>query len=459
MFRSIKVWWVWSGQWNSAVPFVMFFCFVVGNGTLYAQQHELSVEKRLEQLELELKRLKENQTQAPSSSFPDLFTIKTDTPAYPTWKLNGSMNADAGWYSQTEANREQVGDYQDGAAFRRARLGVSGNVRENISYFLQMDFAFPGRPTFTDVFLDIDDVPGLGHVRLGQWKHPYSLEIVTSFRHNPWLERSPVFLLSPFRHIGLGFYDHSEDEQNTWALSVIKPGNDQYGGDLGDLGGVGVVGRLTSSPVFECEGEQVWHLGTAFYVADPGQNLFRIGTFGGNAPEFALNFLNSIQPSMVDTGFIPTNWYNSVQGETALMWGPFSIQAEGAYSYLSQINQSPLRFYAGYVGASYFLTGEHRNYVRKMGAFGPIKVNNEYNPMKNGLAFGGAWELTARLSYIDATDENIDGGVLTDLTAGVNWWLNTHTRLTFNYIHGWLDKQPAGQTEFGIFAIRAQIDF
>jgi len=273
------------------------------------------------------------------------------------------------------------------------------------------------------------------------------------------MERSPVFLLSPFRHIGLGFYDHSADEQNTWAVSVIKPGNDQYGGDLGDLGGIGVVGRLTSSPVYDSEGEQVWHIGTAFYIADPGSNLFRIGAFGGNAPEFALNINSTIQPSMVDTDFIPTNWYNSVQGETALVWGPLSIQAEGAYSYLSQISQSPLHFYAGYVGASYFLTGEHRNYVRKTGAFGPIKVNNEYNPMKNGLAFGGAWELTARLSYIDATDENIEGGVLTDVTAGVNWWLNTHTRLTFNYIHAWLDKQPTGQTEASIFAIRAQIDF
>ncbi|MBL8823916.1 MAG: hypothetical protein JNJ77_15120 [Planctomycetia bacterium] len=430
-----------------------------GTPTANGQQAELSVEKRVEQLEKQLKELKESQPQAPSSALPDLFAEIKAPPAFPTWKLNGSMNADAGWYNQTDGNRAQVGELQDGASFRRARLGVSGNVRENISYFLQMDFAFPGRPTFTDVFLNIDDVPGLGHVRFGQWKHPYSLEIVTSFRHNPWLERSPVFLLSPFRHIGLGFYDYSENEQNTWAVSVIKPGNDQYGGDLGDLGGIGVVGRLTSSPVYDSEGEQVWHIGTAFYIADPGSNLFRIGAFGGNAPEFALNINSTIQPSMVDTDFIPTNWYNSVQGETALVWGPLSIQAEGAYSYLSQISQSPLHFYAGYVGASYFLTGEHRNYVRKTGAFGPIKVNNEYNPMKNGLAFGGAWELTARLSYIDATDENIDGGVLTDATAGVNWWLNTHTRLTFNYIHAWLDKEPTGQTEASIFAIRAQVDF
>ncbi len=77
----------------------------------------------------------------------------------------------------------------------------------------------------------------------------------------------------------------------------------------------------------------------------------------------------------------------------------------------------------------------------------------------NGLAFGGVWELTARLSYINTNDGNINGGELTDVTAGVNWWLNSNTRFTFNYIHTWLDKQPTGQSEADIFAVRAQIDW
>lgn len=422
-----------------------------------------STEERLQSIEAQLKAMKQGEVypaQASTSGLPDCPVKVEPAKTFPTFKMNGAINADAGWFNQTVGNRIQVGDLQDGADFRRARLGISGLVSEHVSYFLQMEFAFPGRPTFTDVYLDIDEVPWLGHVRFGQWKHPYSLEIVTAFKYNPWLERSPVFLLSPFRHIGVGFYDHSENNLFTWAMSVVKPGNDQYGGDVGDDGGVGVVGRLTTAPIFEGDSERVLHLGAAFYVANPSNNQFRIGAFGGNAPEFALIQGTTVQPSMVDTGLIATNWYNSVQSEAAWVWGSFSMQAEGAYSYLTRPDdRNPVHFYAGYVGATYFLTGEHRQYDPKKAAFGAIKVINEYDPCKNGLYLGGAWELTARLSYIDGSDKDINGGVLTDVTAGVNWWLNSNTRFTFNYIHTWLDKQPTGQTEANVFAVRAQVDF
>lgn len=165
---------------------------------------------------------------------------------------------------------EQVGDLQDGTAFRGAQLGINGLVRENIRYFLQMDFASPGRPTFTDVYLDIAEVPGVGHLRFGQWKQPFSIEIVSSYKQNPWLERSPVFLLSPFRRIGIGIYDHSENERFTYALSVMKPGNDQYGGDSGDDGGVGVAGRLTTDPGSRttANGYCTWH---CVLLSQPGE--------------------------------------------------------------------------------------------------------------------------------------------------------------------------------------------
>jgi phosphate-selective porin OprO/OprP len=413
----------------------------------------VSLEQRVQQLEARLEAL--------GTQPPAILQVSPETApvVYPNAKLNGSVNADAGWYHQTPGNLEQVGDYQDGAAFRRARLGVSGQIRDNINYFFQMDFGFLGRPTFTDVYFEVTDLPWVGKTRIGQWKQPYSIEIVSSFRHNPWLERSPVFLLSPFRRIGVGIFDHSQDELFTWALSVVKPGNDQYGGDLGDDGGFGVVGRFTAVPVFDGDSEKVLHLGSAFYVAEPGNNLFRIGTLGGNAPEFALNLGNTIQPSMVDTGLIPTNWYSSVQSEAALIWGPLSLQAEGAYSYLTRPGADPVHFWAGYVGTTWFLTGEHRQYDPKKAAFSAVKVTNEFNPTKNCCSFGGAWELTARLSYIDASDRDINGGELLSATAGVNWWLNANTRLSFNYIHAWLDKQPTGQTEADVFAVRAQIDF
>lgn len=439
-------------KWNT-----VFLLLLTQTGELLAQSEApVILEERVQQLEARLKAL---ETPVPSTISMTGEAVKPEPKKYPTYKINGGLQADAGWYNQSPENLEQVGDLQDGAAFRRARLGINGQLRENINYFMQFDFAFPGRPFFADLYLDFAEVPGVGHLRFGQWKQPFSLEIVTSYKQNPWLEWSPVFLLAPFRHLAIGIYDHTENDRFTYALSVMKPGNDQYGGDLGDNGGVGVAGRLTMNPWFENNSERVIHLGTAFYSANPGNDLYRIGAYGGNAPEFALIQNNTIQPSMVDTGDIPTQWYHSVQCEAAWIYGPLSIQAEAAYSNLEQIAGGAVSFYAGYIGVSYFLTGEHRQYDPKKAAFVDINVCNEFSTSNYGLSFGGAWELAARLSYIDANDRNVQGGELTDATAGVNWWLNSNTRLSFNYIHTWLDKQPTGQSQSDIFAIRAQIDW
>jgi phosphate-selective porin OprO/OprP len=47
-----------------------------------------------------------------------------------------------------------------------------------------------------------------------------------------------------------------------------------------------------------------------------------------------------------------------------------------------------------------------------------------------------------------------------DLTAGVNWYWNPHTRLMLNWIHAWT-ALPASDAATGtdVLAMRFQIDF
>jgi phosphate-selective porin OprO/OprP len=385
--------------------------------------------------------------------------IQEEKQGYPTIKPHGAFQADAGWWSQSPANRITVGDVPDGADFRRARLGVSGAAWENVNYWLQMDFAFPGRPTFTDVWGEVNELPVLGNVRAGQWKQPFGLEEITSYRFNPFLERASVFLFKPFRRIGVGFYDWSEDERVVWAISTVRAGQDQYGGDLGDAGGAAVVARLAGSPVYEDDGRSVLHFGTSYWVADPANDLARFGVFGGNSPEFALIQGTAVTPSFVDTGNIPTNFFHAFQVEAALVEGPFSLQTEVVTTYLSQIGGPPVRFWGGYVFATYFLTGEHRVYNRRQGAFDRIIPHRDFNPCKYGTWSGGAWELAARLSHVDLTNQNIVGGRLTDVTLGINWYLNPYAKLMFNWIHASLHRPPFGPSNADVYAIRAQVDF
>jgi phosphate-selective porin OprO/OprP len=100
---------------------------------------------------------------------------------YPTVQINGVFQADTGFFNQDENSKIAYGTIQNGSDFRRARLSAKGSLTESTNYFFQMDFAFFGRPTFTDVWVEQTQIPGLRTVRIGQWKQPFSLAV--SYTH------------------------------------------------------------------------------------------------------------------------------------------------------------------------------------------------------------------------------------------------------------------------------------
>jgi phosphate-selective porin OprO/OprP len=115
-----------------------------------------------------------------------------------------------------------------------------------------------------------------------------------------------------------------------------------------------------------------------------------------------------------------------------------------------------------YVMASYFLTGENRNYDVKKGAFSRVKPLKNFSPKAKTW---GAWELATRYSIVDLdANRPINGRDLEDVTMGLNWYWNPNMRVMFNYIHTELNSQthPKDELLFGdanIFAVRFQFDF
>ena len=104
-----------------------------------------------------------------------------------------------------------------------------------------------------------------------------------------------------------------------------------------------------------------------------------------------------------------------------------------------------------YIQASYFLTGEQRNYKTSTGAFDRVRPKENYHYG----AGRGAWEVAARYSQIDLTDDSVSGGELKDLTLGLNWYLNPNMRMMWNYIRSHLDD--VGDSD--LLLMRLQIDF
>jgi phosphate-selective porin OprO/OprP len=407
--------------------------------------------------------------------------------SYPTVKINGVFQTDTAWVSQDNASVARYGVIRDGTEFRRARLAASGAITEVNNYFFQMDFAFFGRPTFTDLWVEQTDLPLFGNIRVGQWKQPFSLEVVSSFRYTTFVERSVLFQpFTPFRHLGIGFYDRNTELTRTWAGSVFAAGQDQFGGSLTNQGGVGTAERVTWLPYYDdaSDGRYYLHLGAGHYFSAPNNKTvnFRsipelyIGQFNSAASgpnQQPTPTVTSGMPFFVATGNMSVYNYNVLGSELLWVRGPLSVQTEWMANCVNQTTGNDVWFTGGYCTVGYFLTGEHRPYDRKAGAIDRIKPFENFFRVrtKNGsLCRGwGAWEVAGRVSTLNLNGtytgvaanpgDLTGGGILTDFTAGLNWYLNPYTKAQFNYIHSHSTNQAASVALTDLFDLRLQMDF
>lgn len=423
---------------------------------------QMTIEQRLAELE------KQSAAQKAASS------------KLPSVTVNGVFQADGVAFNQDARSRTDLGVIENGADFRRARLSAKGAIANNMNYFMQMDFAFFGRPTFTDVWLEWTDLPIFGTIRAGQWKQPFGLEVVSSFRYTTFMERSSTFqAFTPFRHLGVGFYNHSEDLRSTWAASYFRTGQDQFGSALSTVGGNGFSGRITHLPWYDenTDGRAYWHVGAGYFFNSPPHDVAR---FRSGPEIFAGEFASSAGNPVGSTGQSLSNIFNGtpyfvdtlnitqVKGintfglESLMVYGAASLQAEAMAAVVDRSGGATATLPGCYIQAGYFLTGEHRPYDRVAGAIDRVKPLEDFFWVRtqNGYSHGlGAWEVAARYSYIDLNDHTIQGGTMSNMTAGVNWFCNPYSKVVFNYIHSWLDHRSGFNSEVNAFGIRAQVDF
>jgi phosphate-selective porin OprO/OprP len=81
----------------------------------------------------------------------------------------------------------------------------------------------------------------------------------------------------------------------------------------------------------------------------------------------------------------------------------------------------------------------------------------------------GAWEVAARVSSLNlngtyastvSTPGDLSGGgILTDTTLGLNWYMNPYTKAQFNYIHAHSTNAAASVALSDLFDLRLQMDF
>lgn len=385
----------------------------------------------------------------------------------PSFRIGGQVQVDSIWFAQDAESRTQVGDIQDALDFRRARLVTQGEAFDVFNYALGMDFALGtatnGRPQFLDVFIGVKDLPWVNNLRVGHFFEPFSLERITQNRYNTFMERSLADTFAPARNTGVMIYDQIDSQNATWALGAFRSNGDNFGDDSGDQEGGAITGRTTWLPWYDeaSDGRGYLHLGSAYSFRDAADGRVR---YQSRPEVFARqdNLITNVVP-FVETGELAINHSQLYGLEAAMVWGAFSVQSEYMMVPVDRIGAENVTFHAGYIYASYFLTGEHRPYIRESGIMGRVKPFENFFRVQDGdglICNGlGAWEIAARASRVDLSERDIQGGELTDYTVTLNWYLTPYHRVKAEYIHAHLERPANVDGNTGIYGIRVDMDF
>jgi phosphate-selective porin OprO/OprP len=417
------------------------------------------------------------------------------------------------WFNQSPTLRpqSQLGDLQDGAFFRRIRPTWDGTAWEIMEWnvALAMEQNVNNVTNWDEIWAGLMNLPIIGSVRVGRMRVPQGLEAPNYVNAKPmtFLEQS-AYAEAFYEKVAPGVWTSNSvlDQRATWAFMWYR--QDEYNGSPADFNQSGVsfvdgkyayTGRVTALPIYENDGRCLLHLGVsaswrkAVFVpatgnaqGDTGGPTFveyrahpllrdAIGAYGsGNLP--------GNNARLVDTGMVDASSSTVIGTELLYIRGPFSLQAE--YGVASMNNayfpdkkgnlhriETPW-FNGGYAQLSYFLTGENRQYDRRLGALSRNYVQGgPYTPFwltrgeDDKWLFGrGAWELAFRYNHLDLNDGPILGGKTDAFEVGINWHLNNNFRIMCEYLHQFrFDKQTApggilGGNVDGL-GIRTQIGF
>lgn len=341
---------------------------------------------------------------------------------YPTVEFGGRVQADATYYDNDKYQ------YSDGSELRRGRVYWRGNVSEDWDYRAQFEFA-GDEPTVKDLYLRYRGIENT-MISFGHYRPFTGLEILTSSNNATFNERAMVNAFQGDRRMGLGYSRWSDRYTFQSAVFTHEANN--------AVRGQGVSARFSYRP--ELAGEQFLHLGLSLGRETDDDDAVRFRA-RPDSHQDSHRIVNTDVIANVDT-------LNKVGLEVAYVNGPFSAQAEYIQQEVTRTLGSDLTFDGYYAYVSYFLTEDSRPYSNTSAAFGTVSPSAE----------SGAWEVAARLSNLDLTDQGIAGGEADVVTLGVNYYMTRDIRFAANYIMADSDA-VAGDDDPNALQLRVRITF
>jgi len=350
---------------------------------------------------------------------PDIFTMK----------LNGYIMGDATKFSSDPDL------LISGANLRYARLSLSGNMFRDWAYALSYSLSSSALKNVNISYQGWHNM----YLKLGQFLPDFTLANWASNTNINFLEiglPSDAFEPPYSRGASYGIYNKvfsAKVSVFSGSINESYQGREPLGGTI----------RLIYSPIHTATRDV--HLAISNWLQRPdGSDSATFGTI----PE-----ANSRKDDqLLNTGTINNiRYYNATDFEAAGVYGPWSAQAEFVVNQVKRKNATPNLFFSGYyLTTSYFLTGESRAYSFPGCGFAGI------SPIHHKKY--GAWQVLGRISRLNLNDRMIQGGQETNVTAGLNWYVNTVVALKFNIIRAFARPAFNGRNvNTTIYAARIQL--
>lgn len=411
-----------------------------------------------QQAEFAQGRIEKVEARAAKGVQPNMSPTFADTAGQFSFKLRGVVDVDGVLFNERAGGY----DYNDGTAFRRARLGFEGTAFRDFNYRLEVDFA-GNAVGITDAYLQYTGFKPLV-TTIGQHKAPFGLESNNSDNYNSFIERG--MFTNAFGNAGaerrIGLSTAWQKEKFTLAVGVfgdnesISRSNDApaTATDTPDES-IGVNGRVTWEPILDTG--RILHVGASSY--------WRTSLKSGNV-EDAVRL--SDRPNIrVDNGNIADSGVITgvddlfyIGAEAVGVFGPVTLAGEYGRLQLNRITASNIDFDGFYVYGTWFLTGETRPF--RNGNFDRLRPRSNFDS-KGGW---GALELALRYDKLDLSDTPVvarAGNEAETVTLGLNWYLNPFAKFLFNWIRFEGDNTPLDpvgtRTKGDAFAARLHFDW
>jgi phosphate-selective porin OprO/OprP len=376
-------------------------------------------------------------------------------------KIGGKFMADAGKIDADgtlEKAFPGIENETEGFGFRSLMPYVSGSYSDHLDFKFEMDFA--NIRDIKEVWVDFRKIPYLGHLKVGHFGQPMSLEDQTSSRDITFMEKAlPVLAFPPGNDIGVMAINTALGERMTWAAGVFR-----ITGSFSDIGearnrlteqlGTSLAGRVTYLPIYGKEGRDLLHLGFSY-----NRQFINVRRSDSEIRFSARPETYLTDRRAADTGVFFAEGVEMLNPELAWVAGPLSFQSEYFRTFIHSGETGNPVFWGWYVQGSYFLTGEHRPYDRQYGVFDRVRPKKNFAP---GKGYWGGWEMAVRYSVLDLSDRGIQGGKGSDFTAGLNWYLYPTMRVMLNYVYSVTQDRanpPIDRGRLNIFQMRVQLAF